>query len=548
MSSTPGLPRDWIPTLMRLLERQPMVARVVVTEARGSTPREPGAFMLVAHHCVEGSIGGGRLEWEAIAAARTLLADPAVPARTNKVVLAADVGQCCGGVVSFWLEKFTRDDLAILRTAADVGARGPAVLVSEVNAGAIRRRIERPQARSRTQYSTPAAGSGDIASTAKSVAAAPATGPLTPAATASVAVASGATVPGATEQVLVTPIAAASGATVPAATAGVLVGPIAARAAAASARVAPPASAPTSAPQPDTAYTLSQLLSHPRQHAFPIVLAGAPNTLTFLERLDDNLPAVWLYGAGHVGQALARILMELPLRLTWIDSRAELFPPTLPDAVRVLQDPDPVATVHEAPVGAYFIVMSHSHPLDFDLCHALLERNDFAWLGLIGSDSKAARFRSRLARTGLGREVIERLVCPIGVEGINSKWPAAIAVAVAAQLMQRISAAAEVQRGVLPTGVPHAVGSELSRRTDLAQPPRKQPGRSNEPAPRVEDTSHVASATGPASVGGPCAPELCATCGTLIAPEPAANPGALASNTASSSDITPSPRHDTVPT
>ena len=184
-----------------------------------------------------------------------------------------------------------------------------------------------------------------------------------------------------------------------------------------------------------------RLLRAPRHSALPILTRNAAGEPTLIERLDDEFPAVWLYGAGHVGQALARILVELPLRLTWIDSRAELLPDTLGGGARILCDPDSVATVSEAPVGAYFIVMSHSHPLDYALCHALLERNDFAWLGLIGSLSKAARFRSRLTRAGLGADVIRKLVCPIGVEGIDSKWPAAIAVAVAAQLMQQISAA-----------------------------------------------------------------------------------------------------------
>ena len=461
ISCAPGLPRDWIPTLVRLLERQPLVARVVVTEARGSTPREPGAFMLVGHHCVEGSIGGGRLEWEAIAAARELLADPAVPAQTNKVVLAADVGQCCGGVVSFWLEKYTRDDLPVLRTAADAGARGAAVLVTDVTAGVIRRRVVRHE---------------------------PPGGPR-PALFVNTATAV------ADERLPHEP------------------------------RLRPqtPASAVTS-----VAAAVERLLREPRQHAVPVVLVTTPNTLTLLERLDDNLPAVWLYGAGHVGQALARILTELPLRLTWIDSRAELFPNNLPDGVRVLQDPDPVVTVSEAPVGAYVIVMSHSHPLDFDLCHALLERNDFAWLGLIGSDSKAARFRSRLARTALGPEVVAKLVCPIGVEGITSKWPAAIAVAVAAQLMQRISAAAE-RSDALATGVNTVRGAG-----DL--PPRSRGELHNET--QALDTR------------APCAPELCATCGsTVSAPhrhtaavfQPAAD-----SNTSPSTNTTASPHPNTV--
>jgi xanthine dehydrogenase accessory factor len=85
-------------------------------------------------------------------------------------------------------------------------------------------------------------------------------------------------------------------------------------------------------------------------------------------------------------------------------------------------------------------VLTHSHPLDYALCRAILERGEFAWLGLIGSKSKAARFRSRLARDGLSAAAIARLVCPIGEDGVASKWPAAIAVAVAFQILRHISA------------------------------------------------------------------------------------------------------------
>src|SRR5258708_1998225 len=102
-----GLPRDWLPTLVRFLDREPVVVRIVVAEVRGSTPREPGAFMLVGRNGVEGSIGGGQLEWEAIAGARELLEDAAVAARANKVVLGADVGQCCGGGESLLLGTVT---------------------------------------------------------------------------------------------------------------------------------------------------------------------------------------------------------------------------------------------------------------------------------------------------------------------------------------------------------------------------------------------------------------------------------------------------------
>jgi xanthine dehydrogenase accessory protein XdhC len=240
-----------------------------------------------------------------------------------------------------------------------------------------------------------------------------------------------------------------------------------------------------------------RLFREPRQRAHPILTRNAAGELTFIERLDDEFPAVWLYGAGHVGQALARILVELPLRLTWIDSRAELFPETLGRGVRILHGADSVATVSEAPVGAYCIVMSHSHPLDFALCHALLERNDFAWLGLIGSASKAARFRSRLRRAGLGADVIGKLVCPIGVDGIESKWPAAIAVAVAAQLMQQISA---VEVGVAQPEV-------VIQGRELVRPMRAE-------AMRIE-SGRVGPVPGELARGDPaCAPENCTTCGS----------------------------------
>ena len=392
-----GLPRDWLPALVRFLDREPVVVRIVVAEVWGSTPREPGAFMLVGRDGVEGSIGGGQLEWEAIAGARELLEDATVAARVSKVVLGADVGQCCGGVVSLWLERFTRDSLELLGTAGDAGARGCAVLSSTIRGAGVEHKVARRAG---------AAAMVSASAEAASVAAGDVAG----------------------------------------ARAGV---------------------------DAEVAEVVDRLFRQPRQRAQPVLTRNAAGESTFIERLDDECPAVWLYGAGHVGQALARILAELPLRLTWIDSRAELFPETLAGGVRTLHDADSVATVSEAPVGAYFIVMSHSHPLDFALCHALLERNDFAWLGLIGSASKAARFRSRLRRAGLGADVIGELVCPIGVEGIESKWPAAIAVAVAAQLMQQISA----------VGV-------------------RQPDRASHSRGELDQ------------VDSACAPENCATCGS----------------------------------
>jgi xanthine dehydrogenase accessory factor len=167
-----------------------------------------------------------------------------------------------------------------------------------------------------------------------------------------------------------------------------------------------------------------------------VQLAAHDEKTILSETLATRHSALWLYGAGHVGQALIRMLAELPFEVTWIDSRAELLPGGLPDNVHPVCPQAPVETVPLAPAAARFLVMTHDHALDYALCRAILARGDFAWLGLIGSKSKAARFRSRLERDGLTAEVIRRLICPIGVEGVESIWPAAIAVGVAAQLLR----------------------------------------------------------------------------------------------------------------
>jgi xanthine dehydrogenase accessory factor len=191
--------------------------------------------------------------------------------------------------------------------------------------------------------------------------------------------------------------------------------------------------------------TPAELLLHtPRAQAAPRLVHSAAGEVTLLERVDQEFPPVWLYGAGHVGQALARILVELPVALTWIDAREALIPAELCDAWSRAAGADPVASVAAAPAGTRFVVLTHSHALDYALCRAILARGDFSWAGLIGSASKAARFRSRLARDQFSEVAIARLVCPIGIDGIASKWPAAIAVGVAAQLLRDLSMSAEM--------------------------------------------------------------------------------------------------------
>jgi xanthine dehydrogenase accessory factor len=161
---------------------------------------------------------------------------------------------------------------------------------------------------------------------------------------------------------------------------------------------------------------------------------GGSVSLLFEVCVPDHLP-VYLFGAGHVGRALAPILAALPLRLTWIDERADAFPPAVPEGVAVARDVDPVGIVATAPAGTAFVIMTHNHPLDYALAEAALRRSDAGFVGVIGSGSKARRFRLRLAHRGLPQARIDDLACPIGLAGVPGKQPAEIAVAVAGQLI-----------------------------------------------------------------------------------------------------------------
>lgn len=167
------------------------------------------------------------------------------------------------------------------------------------------------------------------------------------------------------------------------------------------------------------------------------------DTLRWFEPLRDPRPEVRIFGAGHVGQALVRVFDTLPARVSWIDPRSDLLPGTLRH-VQCRPMDDPVVAVRDAPRQSHFIVMTHRHALDYDLCRAVLARDDAAFLGLIGSASKAARFRSRLLRDGVSSTSLARLTCPIGLSGLHSKDPAVIAIAIAAQWLQHIESVSVV--------------------------------------------------------------------------------------------------------
>ncbi len=157
-------------------------------------------------------------------------------------------------------------------------------------------------------------------------------------------------------------------------------------------------------------------------------LAGQPK--------GDRTPLL-LFGAGHVGRALVMALAPLPFDIRWIDSRPEAFPGlVVRTATPVLTD-HPVTELAGAPRGAFVLVMTHSHALDLDIIVQALQRPDLAYVGLIGSATKRARFESRIKAMGGSHESLSRLVCPIGLAGIHGKEPATIAASVAADLLIR---------------------------------------------------------------------------------------------------------------
>lgn len=257
-------------TLAGHLEARTPAVLVVVTEAKGSTPRENGASMLVTADRVDGTIGGGRLEWAAVAEARALLGAGDVR-REMTVALGPAIGQCCGGHVKLTLERADAQTLDRLRT-----------------------------------FETAA-------------------------------------------------------------------------------------------------------------------------------RAAD--PDVLIFGAGHVGRALAIALSPLPFKVKLIDARAAEFSGFQVENVTNVVTDRMTAEVDAAPANSAFLIMTHSHTLDALIATAALERADFAYLGIIGSQTKRKLFEAAFREQGIAASDIARVHCPIAASSVRDKRPAVIAALTAAELI-----------------------------------------------------------------------------------------------------------------
>lgn len=143
-----------------------------------------------------------------------------------------------------------------------------------------------------------------------------------------------------------------------------------------------------------------------------------------------------VFGNGHVGRALVQVLGALACRVRWIDEREADFPAHIPGNVEVVVTDAPADELADAPRGACVVVTTHSHILDFEIVEAALARDDWTYLGLIGSASKRAQFARRLASRGVSVDAFARVTCPIGASaGLAGKEPGVIAVGVAAEIL-----------------------------------------------------------------------------------------------------------------
>ena len=174
----------------------------------------------------------------------------------------------------------------------------------------------------------------------------------------------------------------------------------------------------------------------------PVSAGDAPE---LARRLATVLTPVALFGGGHVGHALVRVLAPLPFEVTWIDSRDAVFPPDVPPRVACEQSEPPQAAVASLAPRSRVLIMSFSHAEDFDVVAACLERQresaDLPYIGLIGSKTKWATFKRRLEARGFSAAELTQITCPIGIPGITGKEPEVIAVAVAAQLLRTVGQA-----------------------------------------------------------------------------------------------------------
>ena len=159
-----------------------------------------------------------------------------------------------------------------------------------------------------------------------------------------------------------------------------------------------------------------------------------------LEKIaSSELLPVAIFGAGHISRALMPILINLPIKLFWIDDRQDQFDKYQGDTsqLKIICD-DIVESVSDLPDNVYCLVITYSHKIDFEVCEKMIIQNNFSYLGMIGSSIKGKKFRDRFIQKNYPEEVIKKFTCPIGAKQKFLKSPTAIAVTIAMDLINFI--------------------------------------------------------------------------------------------------------------
>ncbi len=174
-------------------------------------------------------------------------------------------------------------------------------------------------------------------------------------------------------------------------------------------------------------------------HHFPLAASVAQccggSTTVLLEVMAACPFRVTVFGAGHVAKALMPILGGLSCRVLWVDSRADQFPAECPANVTTLVAEQPQKVVPDLPDGSDMLILTHNHQLDFELCQVALRHGGLRYIGMIGSATKAERFRKRLLQRKFTPEQICRITSPVGLTEVPGKLPMEVAVSIAGQLI-----------------------------------------------------------------------------------------------------------------
>jgi xanthine dehydrogenase accessory factor len=167
----------------------------------------------------------------------------------------------------------------------------------------------------------------------------------------------------------------------------------------------------------------------------------------------EKHPHVYIFGAGHVGHALAACLAMLPVRVHVVDTRrGELE--GFPESIETIAAAMPEAVVRSASRGSSYVILTHDHALDFLIAQEALSRADAPYIGMVGSETKRARFAKWYLGEGGSRDALARLVLPIGAQGLGDKRPQVIAALAAAEIMVHIG-----RRKAADRRAPAAVGA-----------------------------------------------------------------------------------------